>query len=330
MDRKITVIGDGSWATALIKLLTENEIHVNWFVRKPETINYLKSEGNNPEFLSGVKLNLKFISFFNNVEKAVEASSIILLVIPSEFLTSVLNGVSDNILKCKMIVSAVKGVIEEKNKTVCSYLNQHYQIPLSQLCVISGPSHAEEVAQEKLSYLTIASENQDFAAIISNFFARDYIRTILSDDVYGTEYSATLKNIMALGAGISQGLGYGDNFQAVLVSNAIREIKRFALAVYPIRRDINESAYLGDLLVTAYSEYSRNRSLGKKIGSGLPVAQALNEMKMVAEGYHATKCLYKTKKELEIEMPILEAVYRILFKNANPEIEIKSLTEKLR
>lgn len=330
MDKKITVIGDGSWATALIKLLTENQVQVHWYVRKKESIDYMLSEAHNPEFLSGVELNLSYIKLYNRVEDAVNASNMILLVIPSEFLVSVLNNIPSHILKNKQIVSAVKGIIEEENKTVCSYLNQHYNISLSQLCVVSGPSHAEEVAQEKLSYLTIASENNDLTDIVSEYLSRPYIRTIPSDDVFGTEYSATLKNIMALGSGICNGLGYGDNFQAVFVSNAIREIKRFASAVYPIKRDINESAYLGDLLVTAYSEYSRNRSFGMKIGKGASVQQALSEMKMVAEGYHATKCLYKTQKNLEIEMPILEAVYRILFKNARPKDEIQSLTEKLR
>ncbi|HBS86693.1 MAG: glycerol-3-phosphate dehydrogenase [Bacteroidetes bacterium GWF2_38_335] len=329
-NKTIAVIGDGSWATALIKILTENKLTVNWYVRKKDSIEFIKKHKNNPDYLSNVILDISKINFFNNPAEAIKNSKMIIFVVPSEFLPGIMKTITAEQLQDKFVVSAIKGIIEEKNITICSYFNDFFDVPVQKMCVISGPCHSEEVALNKLSYLTIASQNEKLAKAIAIYFTRPYIKTIISDDIFGTEYATVLKNIMSLGAGICNGLDYGDNFQAVLVSNAIREIKRFTKAVHPISRDINESAYLGDLLVTSYSEFSRNRTFGKLIGKGMSVSQALKSMKMIAEGYHATRCIYEINKEISAEMPITEAVYRILFEKANPAKEIEKLTEKLR
>jgi len=329
-NKTIAVIGDGSWATALIKILTENKLTVNWYVRKKDSIEFIKKHKNNPDYLSNVILDISKINFFNNPAEAIKNSKMIIFVVPSEFLPGIMKTITAEQLQDKFVVSAIKGIIEEKNITICSYFNDFFDVPVQKMCVISGPCHSEEVALNKLSYLTIASQNEKLAKAIAIYFTRPYIKTIISDDIFGTEYATVLKNIMSLGAGICNGLDYGDNFQAVLVSNAIREIKRFTKAVHPISRDINESAYLGDLLVTSYSEFSRNRTFGKLIGKGMSVSQALKSRKTIAEGYHATRCIYEINKEISAEMPITEAVYRILFEKANPAKEIEKLTEKLR
>jgi len=326
----IAVIGEGSWATAIVKLLLNNVEKVNWYVRDKEAINFILKNHHNPNFSSSIELNIEKINLFNDPSEAISKSEIIFFVVPSAFLKSTLNGSSFDILKDKFVISAIKGIVPDEHLTVCEYFNKIYNVPLNMLCVISGPSHAEEVALERLTYLTISSENSENAQLIADMLKCRYIRTSLSDDVIGTEYSSILKNIMAIAAGICHSLGYGDNFNAVLISNAIQEIKRFVDVVHPITRDIKDSAYLGDLLVTTYSQFSRNRTFGTMIGKGYSVKTAQLEMNMIAEGYFASKSIWEINKNYNVDIPICNAVYNILYEKISPAIEILILSEKIR
>lgn len=326
---KIAVLGGGSWATALVKILLENQSEVAWFMRNSDRIKYIQKIHHNPQYLSSVELDVNRLRLSDNIKEVVDESDILILAIPAEFVEDAMRPASSN-LENKIIVSAVKGIIPEKNLIVGEFFNQYYNVPLNSIGVISGPCHAEEVALERLSYLTFASTNAALSKDLCSYFGCHYINTIPSDDIYGTEYSAVLKNIMALAAGIYHGLGYGDNFQAVLVSNAIQEIKRFVDKVHPINRDIKSSAYLGDLLVTAYSQFSRNRLLGTMVGKGYSVKTAQLEMNMIAEGYYAARCIHESNKEYKVSMPISEAVYRILYEGISPMVEMQLLTKLLK
>jgi glycerol-3-phosphate dehydrogenase (NAD(P)+) len=335
---KIAVLGGGSWATAIIKMLMNNvpaNIGINWYIRNESVIKYIKKHHHNPNYLSSVEIPLEKagVKLFSDINKAIEKSDILLFVIPAAFIKSALsnNGVD---LNNKIVVSAVKGIIPEENLLVGEFFNKFHNVPLSSFAVISGPCHAEEVALERLSYLTIASKRIGKARIIASALECRYIKTKISTDVFGIEYSAVLKNIFAIAAGICHGLGYGDNFQAVLISNAIQEIRRFVRKVNPMigfrKRNINSSVYLGDLMVTAYSQFSRNRTFGTMIGKGYSVKSAQLEMNMIAEGYYATKCMYEINKKYKVKMYITDAIYNILYKNKSPSKEIKLLTEKIR
>jgi len=326
---KIAVIGGGSWATAIVKMLCNNVEQLHWWMRNTETVEFIKKYHHNPNYLSSVDLDLKKIEISTELKTAVALADIIILAIPAAFLKDALASLAVSDLKNKTIFSAIKGIVPEDNLIIGEFVNQKYNIPFSQIGVITGPCHAEEVALEKLSYLTIASQNVEAANFVASQLACRYIKTSVSDDIYGTEYSAVLKNVIAIASGICHGLGYGDNFQAVLISNAIQEIKRFVDTVHPIDRDIKSSAYLGDLLVTAYSQFSRNRTFGSMIGKGYSVKAAQLEMNMIAEGYYAVKCVKEINKTFNIEMPITDAVYHILYERISPAIEIKLLTEKL-
>lgn len=325
----IGIIGSGSWATALAKLLLNNCKSLNWFVRKQEDIDYFKQYTNNPRYLTSVDFDVKGIHFTSSLNECVKNSDILILAVPSAFVHGTMNVLSKQELEGKTIFSAVKGIIPEYNLIVGEYLNTIYNISFQNMGVITGPCHAEEVAMEKLSYLTIASQNLKAAQTLSELLNCRYLQSSVSDDIYGTEYSAVLKNVIALAGGICHGLGYGDNFLAVLVSNAIQEIKRFVDAVHPIDRDINASAYLGDLLVTAYSQFSRNRTFGTMIGKGYSVKNAQLEMNMIAEGYYAVKCVYEINKKYQVQMPITSAVYNIIYGNADVRKEIESLSKKI-
>jgi glycerol-3-phosphate dehydrogenase (NAD(P)+) len=263
------------------------------------------------------------------VKPCIAQSEVVILAIPSAFVHSSLKGITKEDLKNKMVFSAIKGIIPEYNLIVGEYLNTVYEVPFENIGVITGPCHAEEVALEKLSYLTIACSNISNAEKLCQVFNCRYIKTTASDDIYGTELSAVLKNVIAVAGGICHGLGYGDNYLAVLVSNAIQEIKRFVDAVHPIDRDIKASAYLGDLLVTAYSQFSRNRMFGTMLGKGYGVKQAQLEMNMIAEGYYAVKCVYEINKKYNVDMPITNAVYNIIYGNKDPKREMSLLSEKL-
>lgn len=326
---RIAIIGSGSWATALAKLLLNNTDRLNWFTRKEEDVDYMKTFGTNPRYLSSVEFDVSKINFYTSLGNCVENSDYLILAIPSAFLHEVFSVIDQTQLKDKIIFSAIKGIVPQHNLIVGEYLNKIYDVPLKNIGVITGPCHAEEVALEKLSYLTIASINAANAQTLSNLLNCRYLKSTVSDDIYGTEYSAVLKNVIAVAGGICHGLGYGDNFLAVLVSNAIQEIKRFVDAVHPINRDINASAYLGDLLVTAYSQFSRNRMFGTMLGKGYSVKQAQLEMNMVAEGFYAVKCVYEINKNYRVNMPITEAVYKIIYEGQNVRREIVSLSNNL-
>ncbi len=329
MSPRIAIIGSGSWATALAKLLLNNTSKINWFIRNQEDIELFKEYKNNPKYLSSVDFDISKISFFDSIADCVQNSDYIILAIPSAFLHTSFLNLNANNLKDKFIFSAIKGIVPEHNLIVGEYLNTVYNVSLQNIGVITGPCHAEEVAMEKLSYLTIASQNTNSATTLSNLLNCRYLKSSVSDDIYGTEYSAVLKNVIAVAGGICHGLGYGDNFLAVLISNAIQEIKRFVDEVHPINRDINASAYLGDLLVTAYSQFSRNRMFGTMLGKGYGVKRAQLEMNMVAEGYYAVKCVYEINKNHKIHMPITNAVYNIIYKDHDARKEITELSNLL-
>jgi len=298
-------------------------------MRNTEAISHLQNYKHNPNYLSSVEIRIPSENISNDLGRIIETADYIVLNVPAAFLKETLIGITADQLKGKKFVSAIKGVVPDENLIIGEFLHQKYNIPLSDIVVITGPCHAEEVALEKLSYLTLASVDVKMAAALSEILRTRYIKTNISDDIFGTEYAAVLKNIYAVASGICHGVGYGDNFQAVLISNAIREIKRFVDAVHPINRDIMESAYLGDLLVTAYSQFSRNRTFGNMIGKGYTVKSAQLEMNMIAEGYFAVKCIYYVNKKYKVDMPICRAVYKILYEKRSPNAEMALLTEQL-
>jgi len=327
---KIGVLGGGSWATALVKILTENNHLINWWIRDSEMIKHILEYRHNPKYLSSVELKPDLIKLNSVIEKVIIDSDVLIVSVPSAFIKQTFSKITASLLRDKVIVSAVKGMIPDDNLIMADFFNRHFEVPLEKFVVIGGPCHAEEVALEKLSYLTIASQNSSLAVTVAELLSRFYIKANPSDDIYGTEYSAVLKNVYAITSGICNGLGYGDNFQAVLVSNAIEEIDRFVKAVHPIDRDIKDSAYLGDLLVTAYSQFSRNRTFGNMIGKGYSVKSAQLEMNMIAEGYYATSCIYEANKKYKVDMLIAEATYNILYRKFSPVIGIRLLASKLK
>lgn len=328
-EKKIGILGAGSWATALVKILCNNAEHLNWWIRKKDTIEYIQKYSHNPNYLSDIELHLDKLTLYSNLKEILAKSDVLILAVPSAFMSEAFEGLKKEDFKGKRIFSAVKGTLPDKKMMVSQYLNQHFDIPLEAMGIIAGPCHAEEVAMEKLSYLTVGSPDSKEARWLANLLNCRYIKAGISDDLLGIEYTAALKNIYAIASGICHGLGYGDNFQAVLVANAIQEIKRFIGEVHPIQRDTNSSAYLGDLLVTAYSQFSRNRTLGSMVGKGYSVKYAQLEMNMVAEGYYAVSTIYAINQKFKVEMPICEAVYRILYEKISPMVEIRLLAEKL-
>jgi glycerol-3-phosphate dehydrogenase (NAD(P)+) len=331
MTPKIAMIGGGSWATAIIKILSDNLAakEIFWWMRNEDAINHIQTFKHNPNYLSSVEIRLPDANISFDLKAMIKEADFIILNVPAAFLKVTLSTLTPADLKGKKIVSAIKGIVPDDNLIIGEFISQNFEVPLTDILVISGPCHAEEVALEKLSYLTIASMDVALAAQFADLLATRYINTNVSDDIFGTEYAAVLKNIYAVASGICHGVGYGDNFQAVLISNAIREIKSFVDAVHPIDRDIKESAYLGDLLVTAYSQFSRNRTFGNMIGKGYTVKSAQLEMNMIAEGYYAARCMYLINQKYNVPMPISTAVYHILYDHKSPSIEMRALTEKL-
>lgn len=326
--KNIGVIGGGSWATSIVKMLCENVNSINWWMRNEDSISHIETYGHNPNYISDAELKKEKLNISSDINSVIENSDLIVLAVPSAFLKSTLNNLNVS-LKEKIIVSAIKGIVPENNTIVGEFIHNQYDVPYKNIGVLTGPCHAEEVALERLSYLTVACSDVEKAEFFANSISGRYIKTNVSDDIYGTEYSSVLKNVVALASGICHGLGYGDNFQAVLISNAIREIKRFVDKVHPINRDIKESAYLGDLLVTAYSQFSRNRTFGEMIGRGYSVNSAQLQLKMIAEGYYAVKCISEINEKLNVEMPITQAVYNVLYNRKSVRKEISDLTEKL-
>ncbi|MBY0244544.1 MAG: NAD(P)H-dependent glycerol-3-phosphate dehydrogenase [Sphingobacteriaceae bacterium] len=328
---KVAVVGGGSWATAIVKMLIDNvsEKEIYWWMRNIDAIDHIRKYHHNPNYLSSVEIKLPDHHISNNILEVISSADYIILNVPAAFLKESLDGIKASDLKGKKIISAIKGIVPDENLIIGEFIYQHYNVPLEDIVVISGPCHAEEVAQEKLSYLTISSVDTILAEQFAALLKTRYIKTTLSEDIFGTEYAAVLKNIYAIASGICHGIGYGDNFQAVLISNALREMKNFVDAVHPIDRDIKESSYLGDLLVTAYSQFSRNRTFGNMVGKGYTVKSAQLEMNMIAEGYYAVKCMHQINKKYGVDMPIVRAVYAILYERHSPYIEMRLLTESL-
>ncbi|WP_111684713.1 NAD(P)H-dependent glycerol-3-phosphate dehydrogenase [Winogradskyella tangerina] len=329
-SKKYAVFGAGSWATAIVKMLCENLDEVGWYMRSVYTKEHLLKEQHNPSYLSSVEFHIEQLKISNDINEIAEWADVLIFAIPSAFMQSELNKLSIDIGN-KIVVSAVKGIIPESGLLVGEHFHDIYQIPFENIAVIAGPCHAEEVALERLSYLTISCADPNNANDIADKLSSSYIKTKISDDIIGVEYAVMLKNIYAIAAGIAHGLGYGDNFQSVLMSNAIREMKRFIKKMHKMKRNINNSAYLGDLLVTGYSVFSRNRMFGNMIGKGYTVKSAQLEMNMIAEGYYATKSakLLNEKNLKKTRLPIIDAVYAILYENKNPKKVFKKLTEKL-
>lgn len=326
---KVGVIGGGSWATALAKILLERQESLNWFMRNQDTIDQFRENSHNPHYLCDVEFDIDKINFSSDLNKVVTESDILIFAIPSIFLKNALKKLEVS-LADKIVVSAIKGIVPDENLIIGEFFNKFYGVPIENMGVISGPCHAEEVALERLSYLTFSCLEVKKARLLAQMFECSYIKASISDDIYGTEYSAVLKNVFAIASGICHGLRYGDNFQAVLISNAIQEIKRFVDTVHPIQRDIKSSAYLGDLLVTAYSQFSRNRTFGTMIGKGYSVKTAQLEMHMIAEGFYAVKCIKEINEQYNVHMPITDAVYNILYGKISPIIEVRILTDELR
>ncbi|RPH33158.1 MAG: glycerol-3-phosphate dehydrogenase [Bacteroidales bacterium] len=327
--KRVSVIGSGSWATAIVKILHENLPQMGWYIREREIIDHLKKHHHNPQFLSSVLFDTSRLNISNDINEIVRNSDILVFVVPSAYLKTWLEPLTES-FENKYIVSAIKGIVPHDNTTIAEYFFKQYSVPFDRLGIISGPSHAEEVSLERLSYLTFSFKEKVKAREVADLFERHYIKTIIGRDIYGTEYSTVLKNIYAIAAGIAHGLGYGDNFLAVLISNAQLEIQRFLDKTYPSKRKTSTSAYLGDLLVTCYSQFSRNRTFGTMIGKGYSVKSAMLEMNMVAEGYNASVCIKEINENHKVKMPICDAVYNILYENISPAIEMKLLSEKLK
>lgn len=325
---KFAVIGGGSWATAIAKILCVNLPEIAWYMRNEEAIEHIKTQHHNPNYLSSVEFNIEKLKLTNDINEAVAYADYIIFAIPSAFLGSELSKMTES-LNDKIIFSAIKGIVPETSLIVGEHFNKVYDIPFENIGVITGPCHAEEVALERLSYLTIACGDAEKAKIVAKYFSNNYIKTKITDDIIGTEYAAMLKNIYAIAAGMAHGLGYGDNFQSVLMSNGIREMKKFIRKVHKMKRNINDSAYLGDLLVTGYSVFSRNRMFGNMIGKGYTVKSAMMEMSMIAEGYYAAKSAWELNQKYGANTPIIDAVHGILYEGKDAKRTFKKLTEKL-
>jgi glycerol-3-phosphate dehydrogenase (NAD(P)+) len=325
---KFAVIGGGSWATAIAKMLCVNLSEIAWYMRNDAAIEHIQKYKHNPNYLSSVEFDTNKLRLTNNINEAIEYADYVIFAIPSAFLDAELKNMTVS-LADKIIFSAIKGIVPETSLIVGEHFHIQYDIPYYNIGVITGPCHAEEVALERLSYLTIACGDPDKARIVAKTLSGNYIKAKISDDIIGTEYAAMLKNIYAIAAGIAHGLGYGDNFQSVMMSNGIREMKKFIKKVHKMKRNINDSAYLGDLLVTGYSVFSRNRMFGNMIGKGYTVKSAMMEMSMVAEGYYATKSAYKLNQGYGAKTPIIDAVYAVLYEGKDAKSVFKKLTESL-
>jgi glycerol-3-phosphate dehydrogenase (NAD(P)+) len=328
---RVLIVGGGSWATANVKMLSDNPVEkeISWWMRSKQAADHIRQFGHNPNYLSSVEIKVPAKNISNNLKSLMTDADMVLLNVPAAFLKEALSDITPDDFKGKKVVSAIKGIVPDENLIIGEFINRRYGVSFDDFMVISGPCHAEEVALEKLSYLTIASGDTELAAEFAGMINTRYIKTNISDDIWGTEYAAVLKNVYAVASGICHGVGYGDNFQSVLISNAIRELERFVAAVHPIDRDIKESAYLGDLLVTAYSNFSRNRTFGNMIGKGYTVKSAQLEMNMIAEGYYAVNSLQEVNKQYKVFMPICSAVYAILYERHNPVLEMKHLADQL-
>lgn len=325
----VAIIGSGSWATALAKIVMHNATDINWYIRKQETIDEFVEIRRNPNHLEWAYFDVSRIHFSADINAVIEQSDLLVLAVPSPYLKQSLNDIKVD-MSNKMVISAVKGMIPDENLLVTEYMHQYFHVPKENLGVIAGPCHAEEIALERLSYLTVGCKDMQKAIEWSKLFDTPYVRTTPSNDVEGLEYASVMKNIYAIAAGICKSLHYGDNFQAVLLTNAMHEMIRFTKAKADIQRDITDSGYLGDVLVTAYSNFSRNRQFGQMIGMGYSVKAAQTEMEMVAEGYYGTKAIWLANQDVQVDLPIVEAVYQILYNRKSPKNTIKDLTKKFQ
>ena len=326
---KIAIMGGGSWATALAKIVLSTQENINWYMRRPDSIEEFKRIKHNPSYLTSVRFDTERIEFYDDINKVIEDSNILIFATPSPFLKQHLAKVTTSI-QDKFVVSAIKGIVPDENMLIAEYFSEFYNVPADNIAVIGGPCHAEEISFERLSYLTLACTDIEKAKVLSGIFSNRYLKCSCSEDVAGIEYASVLKNVYAIVVGICHGMKYGDNFQAVFISNAIAEMHRFVATVHELERDITNSVYLGDLLVTAYSHFSRNRTFGTMIGKGYSVKTAQIEMEMIAEGYYATKCIYEINQRYNVEMPILDALYGILYERKSPTTIIRQLTETFK
>lgn len=324
----VTVVGSGSWATAIVKMLSANCDKICWFINDRNMLQHIRKHDHNPTYLSSVSFKPEKLILTDNINRAVSASPVIIMVTPSQYLKSALDDLAYP-MDSKIVCTAIKGIVPDQNVVVGEYIHNYYMVPYNNIVVLTGPSHAEEVAMEKLTYLTLASLDRESAKRLASLIRNPYVRTVISDDIFGTEYAAVMKNIYAIGAGICVGLGYGDNFLAVFLSNGANEMKKFIDLVHPTHREINSSAYLGDLLVTGYSQFSRNRVLGTMVGKGYSVKNALIEMTQVAEGYPAAKGIHDIAISKGIDLPIASAIYRILYEGSSPAREITNVSKVL-
>ena len=325
----VAILGSGSWATALAKIVLHNEHEINWYIRKQETIDEFKEIRRNPNHLEWAYFDISRIHFSADINTVVDQSDLIVLAIPSPYLTQTLSEITVDMSQ-KKVISAVKGMISDENMLVTDYMQKYFDVKECNLGVITGPCHAEEIALERLSFLTVGCKDSSNAQEWTKLFDTPYVRTTPSNDVEGLEYASVMKNIYAIAAGMCKSLHYGDNFMAVLLTNAMHEIIRFAKAKSDVPRDITDSGYLGDVLVTAYSHFSRNRQFGQMIGMGYSVKAAQTEMEMVAEGYYGTKAIWMTNQELKVDIPIVEAVYKILYERKSAKAIIRELTKKFQ
>jgi len=327
---KLAIMGGGSWATAIAKILLSTEDSINWYIRRDDRIADFKRLGHNPAYLTGVQFDVNRINFSSDINQVVQDSEVLVFVTPSPYFKSHMKKLKVK-LRDKFVVSAIKGIVPDDNLLMSDYFHRYYGVPEENISVVAGPCHAEEVALERLSYLTVGCKELENAQAIARKLTNSYVKTSVSEDVAGIEFSSVLKNVYAIAAGICSGLKYGDNFQAVLMSNAIQEMNGFLATARPMpNRAVNDSVYLGDLLVTGYSNFSRNRVFGTMIGKGYSVKAAQLEMEMIAEGYYGTKCMKEINEHYRVNMPILDAIYNILYEHISPVIEIKLLTDSFK
>ena len=324
---RYAMIGSGSWATALIKLLLNHQESIGWYLRDEKKIEQVRKTAHNPFYLQSVHLDPDRLHMSTDINEIVSNADVLVFCTPSAYFMRVMSNLNVS-LENKFIISAIKGFVAENNLTIAEYFHEFHNIPFDRIGVVSGPCHAEEIALERLSYLTIGCKDLATAQQWRKLFDTPYVRTTPSNDIKGLEYASVMKNIYAIAAGMCSSLRYGDNFQAVLLTNAMHEIMRFTKAQSDIPRDITNSGYLGDVLVTAYSNFSRNRQFGQMIGMGYSVKAAQTEMEMIAEGYYGTKAIHLANKALGVDIPIVEAMYQILYKRKSPKTTIKDLTQK--
>jgi glycerol-3-phosphate dehydrogenase (NAD(P)+) len=324
---RVAVLGGGSWATALAKLLLHNEERILWYMRRADRIEDFRRSGHNPAYLSDVIFDTSRIDFSDDINEVCSLADTLVIALPSPYIKSHLAKICVDISQ-KNVVVATKGIIPDENILATDYFVNHYGCKHENMLVIGGPCHAEEVALQRLSYLTIGCRDLKKSEAFASLLRSEAMKTICSTDVDGIEYGAVLKNVYAIASGIINGMKNGDNFQAMLVSNAIREMQRFVDTVAPMQRNICDSAYLGDLLVTSYSRFSRNHNFGSMIGKGYSVKAAMMEMEMVAEGYYATRCIRLINERYGVDMPILDCVYAILYEDVRPHVALTGIVDR--